>query len=440
MPFSEFQLMAHEQTPSATAQLPEDDDHQQIRSFRITVLDGPDAGRIYQSDGDRAVIGTHESADFSLTDRTVSRFHAELSVDDGGVSLRDLDSRNGTRVENLLIQSVRLDGPMLISFGKTQVRFELVSDKVAVPLAPGEQFHGMVGSSTAMRATFNLLERAATTRANILIEGEPGTGKGLAAAAIHDASDRSEGPFGVVDCSHPEDAVRRELFGTGGDDEPGALVMCDGGTLVLEDLGALAPPLQADLVRALDDGAVRAADGQKRAFDTRIIATTRRNLRRDVNTGRFKTGLYSIVAVLRVRLPPLRERPLDIPVLVATFVDQLGASRAPAASKLQSGASIEMLRDYTWPENVRELRTHVERCLAADEVVEPGDDPTSIELPGIDPGMPIREARAEWVQYFERRYLGELLDKTNQNVSAAARIAGVDRVHMHRLLKAHGLR
>jgi DNA-binding NtrC family response regulator len=427
-----------EDTWTSTAVVPVEDGRT-VRAFQLTVLSGPNEGTTYQSTTERVVIGSHQTADFVLDDRTVSRFHCEIVVDEDGAVLRDLDSRNGTRIDCVAIRSVVLEGPVILKIGRSDIRFELVGDTISIPLAPEESFNRLVGSSQPMRQVLAMLGRAAGTRANILIEGEPGTGKGLAASAIHEESERANGPFGVVDCSLPEAALRRELFGTEDPDEAGALELCDGGTLVLENLGALTGELQAELMRALDQGAARRnGAGPKRSFDVRIIGTTRRNLRRDVNAGRLKTGLYNLIAVIRVRLPPLRERPQDIPLLVSAFVRELDASDATAA-ELLSGSAIESLRDHSWPDNVRELRTYVERCVATEEVGQPGEQAPEA-APVVDLSQPLKQAREEWVRYFERRYLAELLEDTGQNVSAAARKAKIDRVHLHRLLSRAGLR
>lgn len=428
-----------EPSSNTTKVMPESfDDEAQIRAFRLVVISGPDEGAEYESSSERTVIGKHESADFVLTDATVSRFHCELSVDESGVQLRDLDSRNGTKIGGALIAEARLVGPVVLAVGGTELRFEEISSSVRISLSTNERMGAMIGGSRPMRALFSLLSRASSSSANVLIEGEPGAGKGAAAATIHECSQRSEGPFGVVSCSAPAKVVEHDLFGGG--DEPGALELCSGGTLVLEDVGALTEALQARLQRALEEHAVRRNDGGKlHGFDTRIVATSRRNLRRDVNLRRFRTPLFTRIAALRLRVPPLRERLFDIPLLIAAFLDEAGAADSPAAAGLLTGGSIESLRAHSWPGNVRELRAYVERCVSLDRVVAPSSA-ESDAMPVIDPSVPLRQARDEWLAYFQRRYLADALERSGGNVSAAARMIGIDRVHMHRLLKSAGLR
>ncbi len=423
----------------ATELLSEQDGEATIRAFRLSVLSGPDAGAVYQSTGERTVVGSHEAADFVLSDRAVSRFHCEFSVSESGVHLRDLDSRNGTKLDNVLVERACLKGPVRLTLGSSEIRYEEVSEDIRIPLTADERLGRMVGASKAMRVVFSLLARAARTDSHMLIEGEPGVGKALAAVTVHELSDRAEGGFGVVDCSAPDHVVGHDLFGDA--QEPGALELCDRGTLVLEDLGALSEPLQAELQRVLDQSAVRRGEDRRLyPFDTRVIATSRRNLRRDVNVHRFRTTLFTTIAAARVRIPPLRDRPFDVPVLISAMLEELEAMGSPAANQLLAGKTIEALRRYAWPGNVRELRRHVERCVALDHAVEPVGKLDAGEPPVIDTAIPLRQAREEWLRYFERRYLADMLERTGGNVSAAARRAGMDRVHMHRLLKNAGLR
>jgi DNA-binding NtrC family response regulator len=190
------------------------------------------------------------------------------------------------------------------------------------------------------------------------------------------------------------------------------------------------------LVRALEDRSVRRIHGETSyPADVRIIALSRRNLRVDVNTDRFAPDLFELLAGARIRLPPLRERPEDVPLLVARVLTALDAAGTQAAVGLQSPEALEQLRAAPWPGNVRELRSYVEQTVVAGAPY-PEDD----SVPLIDGNLPIREARERWVRYFERTYVAELLARTSGNVSAAATLAGVDRVYMHRMITRAGLR
>ncbi len=402
-----------------------------VHAFELEVVSGPDKGRKFRSRGDTAVLGTHRSADLVLTDRTVSRLHCEISISDGIAHVKDLGSRNGTRIGTLAISSGRLDGPALLQLGETEIRFGFTGECVHIPLAPQEKFGPLVGQSSAMRAAFVVLQRAAETDVAVVIEGDAGTGKSAAARAIHEASARRDGPFGVVDCSQPRQILEAELFGHG--DRSGAFELCRGGTLVLDDVGALPAATQAALLDAIDAHA---------EHDVRLIATTRRNLRRDINAGRMRSDLYYMLAIMHVQLPRLRDREDDIPVLVSVLLERLGATDHIAAADLRKPDTVDELQQYAWPANVRELKTYVERRLASyplgAAVADAVDD--RLQPPPIDGSMPLREARDQWVDYFERIYLLDLLARTEHNVTAAAKIAGVDRVHLHRLITRRGLR
>jgi len=408
-----------------------------IGTFRLTVVSGPDAGAEFSSSSERVVVGTHPTADFRLSDRAVSRFHCELSVDERGVRLRDLDSRNGIQVENVWLETARLSGPVVLQLGNTQLRFQEIIDSVQLEITDGDRFGGLIGNSSRIRSTFALLERAAASEDRVLLEGEAGAGKSLAAASLHEHSKRSDAGFGVVDCGAPESMVHSELFGS--EDTPSALVLCDGGTLVLDDVGALTYDTQRLLLEVLEHRAL-ADRGRSTRFDTRIVSTSRRNLRRDVNAGTFEVELYAMLAARRIRLPSLREHSHDIPALVSHFAAGIGADDADPEGQLMTIGAIDELRAYRWPGNVEELRRHVERCVVLGRTVAPPETPAFDEALVVDTSIPLRRARAQWIKEFERRYLRDMLARTDGNVSAAARKADIDRVHMYRLLKAAGLR
>jgi len=398
-----------------------------IRAVHVEVVTGPDAGVELTTSSERIVIGTHRTADLVLTDRAVSRFQLELVLDEGGVVLRDLGSRNGTLLDGVELESGRLRGPTIVTIGRSELRIDWKGDAVPLALAAQEQFGTLVGTSPLMRLAFARLEQIAARDTHVLIEGERGTGKDAAAAALHELGARREGALDVIDCRGAALDVEGQLLGRG--DRAGAIERCHRGTLVLDEVGALARATQRALVRVLEERCVRRRDAIAPA-DVRVIALSRRNLRPDVNADRFDPDLFELIAGARVRLPPLRERPQDIPLLVARF---LGAADSRAAARLLASESLEQLRAAPWPGNVRELRGYVERQLLGD--AEPADDP-----PLLDSSVMLRDARQHWLRYFERAYVAELLAQTNGNVSAAAVLAGVDRVYMHRLITRCGLR
>ncbi|HEY5950922.1 MAG TPA: sigma 54-interacting transcriptional regulator, partial [Kofleriaceae bacterium] len=221
----------------------------------------------------------------------------------------------------------------------------------------------------------------------------------------------------------------------------GALEAADGGTLFLDEIGELPLDLQPKLLRALERREVRRVGGtQQTPVNVRIIAATNRNLRAEVNAGRFRADLYYRLAVLDVTMPPLRERVEDIPVLIAHILEVIGAKDDPRAATVCSPELAATLASHPWPGNVRELRNYVERCLAFEAQLPLPAPQADDAMALIDPRLPLRVVRERWGRYMERAYLEQLLELHGDNVAAAARSAGVDRVHLHRLLSRCGLR
>ncbi len=321
-------------------------------------------------------------------------------------------------------------------------------------LAEPERFGQVVGCSASMHSVFELLQRAATSDATVLLEGETGAGKRATAEAIHNEGLRKSGPFVVVDCgASPPDLLENELFGhergalSGGvAPQQAAFEAASGGTLFLDEVSELRLDLQLKILRVLERGQLKRFGSSSLAtFDLRVIAATHRNLRTEVRAQRFRSDLYYRLAVVRVKLPPLRERVADMPLLIDDILTSLAATDQTMLAALRSPEFLERLGRYRWPGNIRQLRNFIERCVAlGNSNLSPNPDESSAESsppPGaIDISQPLRTAREQWVSTFERRYLEALLRKHNDNVSAAARAAEVDRIHLYRLLWKHGLR
>ncbi len=422
-------------------------DHALVRRFRLRVVTGPDKGRLFTSEGALTVLGTHASTNFSLNDPTMSRFHCEISISDGTATVRDLDSRNGTGVDGVRVIAAHLRDGAVMTVGRSQVCFELGDGHSVIPLANRDQFGMLVGGSPAMRASYSLLEGAARTERTVLLLGETGTGKDVAAHSIHNESARRDGPVVVVDCGAiPPRLIESELFGhergafTGADRaRPGAFEVASGGTLFLDEIGELDLDLQPKLLRVLESRETRRVGSSHfRPVDVRIIAATNMKLREAVNGHRFRSDLYYRLAVIEINLPPLRERREDLPALVTALLAGLAVSDEQV-SELVTNKFLDELTHHSWPGNVRELRNYLERCLALQRSL-PIAAAADESAPQIDVTRPWRQARREWGEFFERTYLRGLLDTNNGNVSAAARSAGIDRVHFHRLLQRNGLR
>jgi transcriptional regulator with PAS, ATPase and Fis domain len=365
-----------------------------------------------------------------------------------GVMLRDLDSKNGTFVDRVRIGAAYIDSRSDITLGSTKLRMEIASAKQTLALSRGQSFGAALGASLQMRALFALLQRAALTHETVLLLGESGTGKELLARAIHDASPRASGPFAVFDCSAVVPTlVEAELFGyvkgafTGANNNtPGLFEQARGGTVFIDELGELPLDLQPKLLRAIESRHIRRVGSVEwTPIDVRIVAATHRDLRARVATGTFRMDLYYRLAVVEGAVPPLRERPEDIELLVEHFL----ASQSPPRTLADLPPNtLAMLRNHQWPGNVRELRNTITRLMLFPE--RPGFDamPTATAQPAAQPSvmhLPLREARDLVVEQFEQQYLTSRLAEHNGNVSRAAEAMGVSRQFLHRLLERHGI-
>jgi two-component system, NtrC family, response regulator GlrR len=419
-----------------------------VRRFALTVVEGPGVGATWQSTTDRCSIGSHKRNDLIVEDPTVSRFHCEVIIDEVGVRVRDLKSRNATVLDGVTVLEAFLRVGSLLRLGKTVIRFELGSEQNRLALSESTRFGSLTGTSPAMRGTFAMLARAAESDATVLLEGETGTGKSQAARSIHRESARADGPFVIVDCGAIlGNLLESELFGhekgsfTGASERRvGAFEEADGGTLFLDEIGELPLDLQPKLLRALEAREVRrVGSNTHRPVDVRLIAATNRDLRAEVNLGRFRADLYFRLAVVTITMPPLRQRPEDIPALVDEI---LGSLRAPPdqLEALRAPAFQAQLRHAVWSGNVRELRNYLERCLVLGTVESAADDPgVTSEGFAVDPTAPYASERDRALADFERRYFQGLLRLHDGKVSRAAGAAGIDRAYLYRLLRRHGI-
>jgi transcriptional regulator with GAF, ATPase, and Fis domain len=417
------------------------------RKLRVEIVAGPNAGSVANLGGPEIRIGSGTGADVLLADTTVSRHHLTLKVEPGGVRVVDAGSRNGTTVDGVRVFDAYARTDSLIGLGNTMLRLQVLSDVVELPLSSRDRFGGLLGSSIAMRRVFTVLERVAPSDDTVLLEGETGTGKEIAAEAIHEESARAAGPYVVFDCSAvAANLIDSELFGhlrgafTGATgDREGAFENADGGTLFLDEVGELPIDLQPKLLRALERLEVRRlGSNTPRRVDVRIIAATNRNLAEEVSRGRFREDLLYRLAVVRVALPPLRERLEDIPMLATHFAHALRRGRPEALDE----RSLRALMNRAWPGNVRELRNAVARTLslgAPDGPASGGEPPASLSSPP-DLAVPLMEARDQLAARFEEAYLREALRRAGGSAVKAAELAGVNRKFMQRAMKRYGLR
>jgi transcriptional regulator with GAF, ATPase, and Fis domain len=419
------------------------------RKIHVDVVAGPQAGQGFDFAGPEVRIGSARGCDLVLFDGAVSRHHLSLKIERGGIRVLDMGSRNGTVLDGVSIRDAfaRYDSTLVL--GNTTLRLRLLQDVIEVPLSSRESFGGLIGQSVPMRVVFTMLERAAAVDDTVLVEGETGTGKELAAEALHEESARSAEPFVVFDCSAvAPNLMESELFGhvrgafSGAvADREGAFEAADGGTLFLDEIGELPLELQPKLLRALERFEVRrVGSNAPRRVDVRVVAATNRNLAEEVANKRFREDLYYRLAVVRVALPPLRERPDDIPLLVQRFTRDL-ADRGRAVTPL-SDRALKGLMSQAWPGNVRELKNAVTRALSHGTTGNPAPvgPPGPVVTAKIDLSVPLKDAREKLCDDFEEAYLRQALSETGGNVSHAARLAGVNRKFIQRAVQRFRLR
>jgi len=425
-----------------------------VRSIRVEVLEGPDAGQTRLAETDHFTLGTAAGNDLTLSDPTVSRYHLELARDPSGVLVVDHGSTNGTLAGPVRIARAVVPSGTVLRLGATAVR---VGDGESVPLElfDGVTLCGLLGGSPQMRRLMAQIKRVARTEAPVLLLGESGTGKELIARALHELGMRAARPFVTVDCgSLSPTLVASELFGhergafTGADQQHvGAFERAHGGTVFLDEVGELPSSLQPTLLGVLERRRFRRVGGRiDIAVDVRIVSATHRDLRAEVNAGTFRLDLYYRIAVVLMKVPALRERPEDIPLLVEHFLRECGHG-GPTEELIHPGA-MEALSLHHWPGNVRELKNVIEATVAMGEAPRI-EDAISGPISGADmvkdPFSPVldltyKEARNAVLRQFERRYLTRLLDKAGHNVSRAARDARMDRSHLIDLLRIHELK
>lgn len=428
-----------------------------MQQIRLVVEKGPDRGTEVSFEGLSLRVGTDSDNDLIIHDETVSGHHFELQASSSGVLIVDLESTNGTFVDGYKIGRLFLNQAAVINGGETRIRFQALREQVEIPLSRSSNFGKLLGHSESMRASFAILERAATTDMTVLITGESGTGKELAAQALHENSPRRKGPSVVFDCgSVSATLIESEIFGhargafTGAvKSRAGVFEAAHSGTLVLDEIGELPIELQPKLLRVLETRTIRRlGETRDRHVDVRFVACTNRNLDEAVRARSFREDLLFRLSVIAVRLPPLRERKEEIPRLVQHFLhlSQVGGSSTPEVPQ----ELMQLLIAHHWPGNVRELRNIVDRflvspddasiALLAKSYPNANEDRRWERLYEECSEVSYNEAKRRWNDYFESRYISQLFEVHHGNVSDIARAAGLSRQSCYRLLEKHGLR
>jgi len=413
------------------------------------VIKGPDRGESVPLREQPIYFGSSPNCDLVLTDKTVSRRHLMAVREGEEIILRDQGSTNGTFIQGSRFKEITIGYGAEVKLGRTLLKYLPEEEVVEPEVADSDYFGSLVGRNTKMRRLFKLLEDVARNTATVLIEGETGTGKELIAEEIHNHSPREGAPFIVFDCGAvPRELIESSLFGhvkgsfTGAiTDRKGAFAEASGGTIFLDEIGELPLELQPTLLRALDKKAVRRVGANTyEKVDVRIVAATNRDLRAEVAAKTFREDLYYRLAVIRVTLPPLRERGDDIKILVDHFIRSF---TPPGRTLVITPEDMSRLQRHSWPGNVRELRNVIERAC----VLSKGDslnlDDAFVEQAapalGIRTDLPFKEAKGQLVELFEREYIVDLMRRHKMNLSAAAREAQIDRKHLRELIRKYGL-
>lgn len=307
-------------------------------------------------------------------------------------------------------------------------------------------FHDIITKSPRMHDILGLAREVASLRSTVLVRGESGTGKELVARAIHFSGERAKAPFITVSCAAlAETLLESELFGhekgsfTGAAAQTkGKFELADGGTIFLDEIGDISAKLQADLLRVLQERRFYRLGGSEEVrVDARIIAATHRDLAAEVREGRFRDDLYYRLNVIEIRIPPLRERREDIPLLAEHFVERLAHELGKKAEGISEGA-LRLLLDYEWPGNVRELENAIERAIVTSRGRVLGEDdfaflnqPRLVSPWSVPANMTLQE--------LERQAIETTLQRTAGNIKEAATVLGIDRSTIYEKIKRYGI-
>jgi transcriptional regulator with GAF, ATPase, and Fis domain len=464
---------------------------------KLVVLAGPRCGETISVDAS-ATIGRDATSQLCIPDHLISRRHCAVELAEGECTLRDLGSSNGTYVNGMPVRERRLThgdriraGDSVLLFLRTdtdgieplpgdgratddRTRLIAVTGSDAALSAPARdsgndsqgqaldapeaivaevlagrvtlQAHDMVGDSAAMRSVYDCIRKVAPRDSTVLICGETGTGKELAARAVHQNSGRAARPFVAVNCAAlTESLLESELFGHEKGAFTGAVVtkkgkfeVADGGTIFLDEIGELAPALQAKLLRAVQHQEFERVGGTRPiTVDVRVVAATNQDLQAAVAAGRFRQDLWYRLNVVAITMPPLRARRTDIPMLAAHFAARYGRGRAVELS----ADAVDALRSYDWPGNVRELENAIERAVVlggCNKIVADDLPEAVLESSAARP----RDGAAyhQTVLDVKRRLIRDAIERSGGNYTAAARLLGINPTYLHRLVNNLQLR
>jgi transcriptional regulator with GAF, ATPase, and Fis domain len=452
----------------------------------LMAIAGPMRGQIVSLTSEALSIGRSSANQLCITDLALSRQHCRVSCESERAIIRDLDSLNGTFVNALPIRERVLEHGDQVKIGHSVFVFVLSEtsdiELTRVPVSPQDPAlptirlsqhrlapglkeaaqagdkavregattirHAMIGESARMGEVYSIIARAARSDTTVLIRGQSGTGKELAARAIHQNSRRAVGPFmSINSAALTETLVESELFGhekgafTGAiAQKKGRLEIADRGTVFFDEIGEMAPPLQAKMLRVIQEREFERVGGTRTLrVDVRIITATNKNLEEAVKKGEFREDLYYRLNVIALTMPPLRERIDDIPLLAAYFISKYSGRCGRRVIGLSQEARAHLM-NYEWPGNVRELENAIERAI----VLGNSDRILPEDLP--EPALEAEAAGGVTTGYHaairdaKRRVVMEALQQTGGRFNDAARSLGVHPNYLHRLVRALNLR
>ena len=448
----------------------------------LVAIAGPIKGQVTVLTGDPMSIGRAGTNQLSIGDAALSRLHSRVSCEADRVTIRDLDSLNGTFVNGLPVRErvlehgdqvkvghsvfvfvvsdaadVETAGARTVSQNSARSTIELSRGAVATGVEQPDRDnvkpdpplrHTMIGESARMRDIYRIIARAARSDSTVLICGESGTGKELAARAIHLNSRRASGPFvSINSAALTETLVESELFGhekgafTGAiSQKKGRIELAEGGTLFFDEIGELAPPLQAKLLRVIQEREFERVGGTKTLpVDVRIVAATNKNLEEAARKGEFREDLFYRLNVIRLTMPPLRERRDDMSLLASYFIAKYSERCGRRVIGLSHEARAHLM-NHDWPGNVRELENTIERAvvLGNSDRILPEDLPEAVleaeTAGGVTTGYhaAIREAK--------RRVVLDAVQNAGGRYGDAAKALGVHPNYLHRLMTSLKLR
>jgi len=417
-----------------------------LKKARFTVMNGKDSGKELVIQKPLVLIGTLPGSDLVLTDPTVSRRHAEVEERSDGYVLRDHDSTNGTFLDGVRVREAYLSPGSVIRLGQTEMTFAPLEERIEVPQSKAGSFGELIGSATPMQEVYGILERIAPADVTVLLEGETGTGKELAARAVHSHSRRSGRPFVVIDCGAvAPNLIESELFGhekgaftDAVKARQGAFELADGGTIFLDEIGELSLDLQPKLLRALDQRETKRVGADKPiTVNVRVISATNKELDKEVKAGRFREDLFYRLSVVRVSMPPLRKRKEDIETIAGHLLEVI----SPEIGKTITGLSPEALSAltaYAWPGNVRELKNVLGRAAAL-------CDGKRIEAKDLFLSQGKKTATfdglsGKTLEEIEKAAIAATLKAADNNKTEAAKVLGIAYSTLYEKMKKYGMR